>query len=72
MREVLFLRLIKLRADDALAHGLDEAARRDGMTLSEFARRELRSTLASRTRPGRPDDDGPGPFRPASGLREAA
>jgi hypothetical protein len=72
MREVLFLRLIKLRADDALAHGLAEAARRDGMTLSEFARRELRSTLASRTRPGRPDDDGPGPFRPTPGMQEEA
>ena len=58
MREVLFTRRIKLRADDALAHGLAEAARRDGMTLSEFARRELRSAVASRTRHGRPDDAG--------------
>jgi hypothetical protein len=72
MREVLFPRLIKLRTDDALAHGLAEAARRDGMMLSEFARRELRSAVASRTRSGRPDDEGPGPFRPAVGARMAA
>ena len=72
MREVLFPRLIKLRADDALAHGLAEAARRDKLTLSEFARRELRNAIAVRARPGRPDDDDPGPFRPTPGLREAA
>jgi hypothetical protein len=46
MREVLFPRLIKLRADDALAHGLAEAARRDGMTLGEFACRKLRNAIA--------------------------
>ena len=72
MREVLFPRLIRLRADDDLVHDLAEAAKREHVTHSEFARRELRSAIAVRTRPGRPDDDGPGPCRPAPGLREAA
>ena len=72
MREVLFTRLIKLRADDALAHGLAEAARRDGMTLSEFARRELRSAIAARSRPVRPDNDGSDRHPPAAGARIAA
>ena len=72
MREVLFPRLIKLRADDALAHGLAEVARRDGMTLSEFARRELRSAVAVRARLGRPDDDGPGRHALVAGARIAA
>ena len=60
--------------DPGLARDLAEVARRDKLTLSEFARRELRSAMAAR-RPGpagRTDDDGPGPFRRAPGLREAA
>ena len=74
MREVLFLRLIRPRADDELAHDLAEAARRDPLTLSEFACREPRNAIVAR-RPGSassPHHDGPGPFRPAPGLREAA
>ena len=43
MREVLFPRLIRLRADDELAHELVEAARQDKVRLSEFARCELRT-----------------------------
>ena len=72
MREVLFPRFIKLRADDDLARDLAETARRDRVTLSEYAMRELRRAIAAHTRPGRPDDDGPGPLRPAPGMREAA
>jgi hypothetical protein len=40
--------MIGLRADDELAHDLVEAAPQDKVTLSEFARRELRSALAAR------------------------
>ena len=46
MREVLFTRLIKLRADDDLVHDLAEAARRDKLTLGEFACRKLRNAMA--------------------------
>jgi hypothetical protein len=46
MREVLFTRLIKLRGDDELVHGLAEAARRDPLTLGEFACRKLRNAMA--------------------------
>jgi hypothetical protein len=46
MREVLFPRLIRLRADDDLVHDLAEAARRDKLSLSEFAGRELRKAVA--------------------------
>jgi len=74
MREILFPRLIRLRADDELVHDLAAAARRDKVTLSEFSRRALRNALAARgsVSPCPADDDGPGPFRPASGMREAA
>jgi hypothetical protein len=64
MREVLFPRLIRLRADDELAHELVKAAPKDKVTLSEFARCELRNAAATR-RPvsgGHPNHDGPGPF----------
>ena len=74
MREVLFPRLIKLRADDDLVHNLAEAVRRGKLMLSESARLELRSAITAR-RPASADctdDKGPGPFRPAHGLREAA
>jgi translation initiation factor 2 beta subunit (eIF-2beta)/eIF-5 len=46
MREVLFPRLIKLRPYDNPVHDLAEAARRDPLTLSEFACRELRNAIA--------------------------
>ncbi len=46
MREVLFPRLSRLRVDDDLVHDLAEAAKREHVTHSEFARRELRSALA--------------------------
>ena len=74
MREVLFPRLVRLRADDELVYELAEATRRDKLTLSEFARRELRNALAARTpvSADRADDDGPGPFHPAPGMGEAA
>ena len=74
MREVLYPTLIRFRGDPDLARGLAEAAKRDRVTLSEFARRELRNAIAARpsTSAGRTDDDGPGPFRPAPGTREAA
>jgi hypothetical protein len=62
MREVLFPRLIRLRADDDLVHDLAEAARRDKLSLSEFAGRELRKAVArTPVSVGRTDDDGPGP-----------
>jgi hypothetical protein len=74
MRKILFPRLLRFRADDELARDLAAAARRDKLTLSEFARRELRNAIATRTivSAGRTDDNGPGPFRPAPGLRETA
>jgi Ribbon-helix-helix protein, copG family len=67
MREGLFPRLIRLRADDELAHNLAELACRDKLTLSEFSRCALRNALAARApvSPCPADDDGPGPFRPA-------
>ena len=68
MREVLFPRLIKLRADDDLVHDLAEAARRDKLTSSEFARRELRRAIVARTRPVRPDGDGPDLYPPVVGA----
>ena len=63
MREILFPRLIRLRADDELVHDLAAAARRDKVTLSEFSRRALRNALAARgsVSPCPADDDGPGP-----------
>ena len=53
---------IRLRADDDLVHDLAEAARRDKLSLSEFAGRELRKAVArTPVSVGRADDDGPGP-----------
>ena len=46
MPEVLLPLLIKLRANDELVHDLAEAARRDPLTLGEFACRELRNAIA--------------------------
>jgi len=62
MCEVRFPSLIRLRADDELAHDLVEAARWDKLSSSEFAGRELRKAVArTPVSVGRADDDGPGP-----------
>lgn len=73
MREVLYPTLNRFRGDPDLARDLAEAARRDKLTLSEFARRELRRAIVARG-PVAPRDGGddPGPFRPAPAQRIAA
>ena len=68
IREVLFPTLIRFRGDPDLA----AAAKRERVTLSEFARRELRRAIVARSPHGRPDDDGPDPSYPAPAQRVAA
>jgi hypothetical protein len=73
MREVLFPCLIRLRADDELAHELVEAARQDKGKAVRV--RPLRAANAPATRRpasgGRSNDDGPEPLHRGKFLEAA-
>ena len=66
MHSIIFPTIIKVRTDADLRDGLIKAAEEQRTTVSEVVRRELRSALAGRSTPS-PDNDSPGPFRPAPG-----
>ena len=71
MRSVIFPNVIKVRMDADLHAVLARVASAERTTVSEVVRRELRSGFAGRS--SRPqNDDGPGPFSGAPGLRAVA
>ena len=70
MKTPLFSSVINLKLEPELHERLAAAARNERTTTSEFVRRALRATVASR--PAAPNDDGPGPFSGAPGMRVAA
>ena len=59
---------VRARAPRGLRDRLRQAADAERITMGEFVRRAVSERIEAVSR----DDDGPGPFAPATGLRVAA
>jgi hypothetical protein len=70
MKSPLFSGALHLRLEPELRDSIAAVARREKPTSAKWIRRELRERVAVRSAPS--DDDGPGPFSPGAGMRQAA